>query len=197
MGGFKRGISGIDAALAAGLKVKINTVALKDVNEDEFTGLIRWAHGLGMDLTLIETIPMGGKSIPTAWPNTCPLSLVRANLARKFTLERNRIIGPAGPRAICGVAETGGRARFYHARSDLQFLRKLQSRPAHLYRDVVYVSRAGGRSRLAQTVRATSDNDLLEAAIDDAIERKPKGHDFMIARSAAPATQRHMNATGG
>ena len=77
---------GIDAAQRAGLKLKINTVALRDVNEDEIEELIRWAHGRGFDLTLIETMPMGEIGIDRT-KQYLPLSLLRARLEQHFTLD--------------------------------------------------------------------------------------------------------------
>jgi cyclic pyranopterin phosphate synthase len=78
-------LAGIDAARAAGLRVKIKAAALKGVNEDEFPALVEWAHGRGMDLTLIEVMPLGdvGEGRLGQYP---PLSIVRARLAERFTL---------------------------------------------------------------------------------------------------------------
>ncbi len=109
-GDLTKVLAGIDAAQRAGLKVKINTVALKGVNEDEIETLLTWAHGRGMDLTLIEVMPLGeidGERVD----QYLPLSLVRARLAQRFTLSEieHRTGGPA---RYVGVAETGGRLGF-------------------------------------------------------------------------------------
>ena len=103
-------LDGIAAARAAGIKVKINTVALKDTNEDEFERMIEWAHGLGMDMTLIETMPLGDIDGDRT-DQYLPLSLVRTRLERHFTLTDlpDRTGGPA---RYVRVAETGGRIGF-------------------------------------------------------------------------------------
>ena len=103
-------LAGIDAAQAAGLKIKINVVALRGVNDDEIPDLIEWAHGRGMDMTLIETMPMGEVDADRT-EQYLPLSLVRANLAERYTLEPldDRTGGPA---RYVRVAETGGRLGF-------------------------------------------------------------------------------------
>src|SRR5438552_2576809 len=103
-------LTGIGAARAAGLKVKINAVALKGVNEDEFDDLIRWAHGAGMDLTLIETMPLG-EIDGDRTDQYLPLSLVRARLARRWTLE-DIPYKTGGPARYVKVGETGGRLGF-------------------------------------------------------------------------------------
>ena len=110
-GDLAKVLAGIDAAHEAGLKVKINTVALQRRQRRRIRRLIRWAHGRGMDLTLIETMPMGEIDADRV-AQYLPLSLVRANLARKFTLEETRLSAPADRRAMCACAETGGRLGF-------------------------------------------------------------------------------------
>ncbi|MGB8631870.1 MAG: GTP 3',8-cyclase MoaA, partial [Xanthobacteraceae bacterium] len=109
-GALDRVLAGIDAASAAGLKIKINTVALKHVNDDEFPRLIEWAHGHGMDLTLIEVMPLGEVG-EGRLDQYLPLSLVRARLS-----ERYRLIDlddrTGGPARYVRVAETGGRLGF-------------------------------------------------------------------------------------
>src|SRR5271155_3875116 len=115
-------LAGIDAALAAGLKIKINTVALKGVNEDEFPQLIDWAHGRGMDLTLIEVMPLGeiGEGRLDQY---LPLSAVRARLNERFSLEELDF-RTGGPARYVRVTETGGRLRFIPPPAP-QFLRIL------------------------------------------------------------------------
>lgn len=188
-------LCGIDAALAAGLKVKINTVALKDVNEDEFAGLVRWAHGLGMDLTLIETMPMGEIDADRI-AQYLPLSLVRANLARHFTLEEMDY-RTGGPARYMRVAETGGRLGFITPITH-NFCESCNRVRLTCTGTLFMCLGQEDAADLREPLRATSDNDLLDAAIDDAIERKPKGHDFMIdRRHAAPSLSRPMSMTGG
>ena len=103
-------LAGIDAAQAAGLKVKINAVALKGVNEDELPALLQWAHGRGMDLTLIEVMPLGDVDAARL-DQYLPLSIVRARLAERFTLH-DIDYRTGGPARYARVAETGGRLGF-------------------------------------------------------------------------------------
>src|SRR6185437_15177808 len=100
-------LSGIDAAQAAGLAVKINTVALKDVNDAEIPSMLEWAHGRGMDMTLIEVMPMGeidGDRVE----QYVPLSLLRGQLEQRFTLDDSPH-RTGGPARYVRVRETGGR----------------------------------------------------------------------------------------
>ena len=109
-GDFDKTIRGLHSALAAGLKVKINMVALKDANDDEFDDMIGWSHGLGMDLTLIETMPLGDVDEDRI-ERYLPLSEVRRRLSRRWTLQElpDRTGGPARYFRIC---ETGGKLGF-------------------------------------------------------------------------------------
>ncbi len=139
-------LDGIDAADVAGLKIKINTVALRGVNEDEIEDLMLWAHGRGFDFTLIETMPMGeidGDRVE----QYLPLSLVRARLARSYHAGRER--PPHGrPCPLCAGRRDGRAAGLHHA-ADAQFLRELQPCAADLHRHAVHVPGAGGRRRPA------------------------------------------------
>ena len=110
MGQYRKGLRGIDAAEKAGLKVKINTVALKGVNEDEIEELIRFAHGRGADMTLIETMPLGDIEGDRT-DQYLPLSLVRGRLLDRFTLEEIRY-RTGGPARYVRIKETGGRLGF-------------------------------------------------------------------------------------
>ena len=139
-------IAGIDAAQVAGLRVKINAVALKGVNEDEIACLVEWAHGRGMELTLIEVMPLGDVG-EGRLDQYLPLSMVRARLAERYTLD-DIDYRTGGPARYVRVAETGGTARLHHAPHP-QFLRILQPRAAHLHRHALYVPGAGGRGRPA------------------------------------------------
>ncbi len=128
-------------------KIKINTVALKGVNDDEFPRLIEWAHGRGMDLTLIEVMPLGeiGEGRLDQY---LPLSLVRARLAERFTLE-DIDYRTGGPARYVRVAETGGRLGFITPLTH-NFCESLQSRARHLHRHALHVPRPGGCRRSAQ-----------------------------------------------
>ena len=109
-GALDQVLAGIDAAQAAGLKIKINAVALKGVNDDEFPRLLEWAHGRGMDLTLIEVMPLGEIG-PGRLDQYLPLSVARARLAERFSLE-DIDYRTGGPARYVRVAETGGRLGF-------------------------------------------------------------------------------------
>jgi cyclic pyranopterin phosphate synthase len=188
-------LAGIDAALAAGLKIKINTVALKDVNEDEFPDLIRWAHGQGMDLTLIETMPMGGIDADRV-AQYLPLSLVRASLARQFTLDETEY-RTGGPARYMRVAETGGRLGFITPLTH-NFCESCNRVRLTCTGTLFMCLGQEDAADLREPLRATSDDELLDAAIEDAIARKPEGHDFMIdRRHAGPSVSRPMSMTGG
>lgn len=188
-------LAGIDAALEAGLEVKINTVALKGVNEDEFADLIGWAHRRGMDLTLIETMPMGGTDADRV-AQFLPLSMVRADLAQRFTFE-DTDYRTGGPARYVHVVETGGRLGFitpltYNFCESCNRIRLTCT--GTLFMCLGQEDAADLRSPL----RASSDDGMLDEAIDAAIARKPKGHDFMIdRRHSAPAVARAMSMTGG
>jgi len=188
-------LAGVDAALDAGLKVKINTVALKGVNEDEFPALITWAHQKGMDLTLIETMPMGGID-QDRLVQYLPLSLVRAKLSERFTLEETDY-RTGGPARYVRVAETGGRLGFITplTHNFCESCNRVRLTCAGtLYMCLGQEDAADLRAPL----RASGDDGMLEEAIDQAIARKPKGHDFMIdRRHTAPAVRRPMSMTGG
>ena len=139
-------LAGIDAAQAAGLKVKINAVALKGVNEDEIADLVTWAHGRGMELTLIEVMPLGDVG-EGRLEQYLPLSMVRARLAERFTLSEIDY-RTGGPARYVNVAETGGTLGFITPLTH-NFCEVLQSRADHLYRHALHVSRSGGCRRPA------------------------------------------------
>ena len=145
-GALPQVMAGIDAAQAAGLKIKINTVALKGVNEDELPRLLEWAHGRDMDLTLIEVMPLGeiGEGRIDQY---LPLSMVRARLAEQFTLE-DLDYRTGGPARYVRVAETGGRLGFITPLTH-NFCRVVQSRPHHLHGHALHVPRPGGCRRPA------------------------------------------------
>jgi cyclic pyranopterin phosphate synthase len=187
--------AGIDAARAAGLQVKINAVALKGVNEDEFDDLIRWAHGDGMDLTLIETMPLGEVGADRT-DQYLPLSTVRARLARSWTLE-DIAYKTGGPARYACVAETGGRLGFITplTHNFCEGCNRVRvTCTGALYMCLGQEDAADLRAPL----RASEGDDLLQMAIDEAIARKPKGHDFVIDRDhRRPAVSRTMSVTGG
>src|SRR5258705_1746825 len=194
-GDLSRVLAGIDAAQAAGLKVKINVVALRDVNEHEIPKLVEWAHGRGMDITLIETMPMGEVDADRT-EQYLPLSLVRANLAQHYTLDSTDE-HTGGPARYVRVAETGGRLGFITPLSH-NFCESCNRVRLTCTGTLYMCLGQEDAADLRAPLRASPDNALVEAAIDEAITRKPKGHDFIIdRRHNRPAVSRQMSMTGG
>ena len=194
-GSFDQVMAGIDAAQNAGLKIKINTVALKGVNEDEFPRLIEWAQGRDMDLTLIEVMPLGeiGEGRLDQY---LPLSLVRARLAEKFTLE-DIDYRTGGPARYVRIAETDGRLGFITPLTH-NFCESCNRVRVTCTGTLYMCLGQEDAADLRKPLRASEGNDLLFAAIGEAIGRKPKGHDFIIdRRHRRPALGRHMSVTGG
>ena len=188
-------LSGVDAAQAAGLKVKINAVALKGVNENELPALVQWAHGRGLDLTLIEVMPLGDIGAARL-EQYLPLSIVRARLAERFTLE-DIDYRTGGPARYVKVAETGGRLGFITPLTH-NFCESCNRVRVTCTGTLYMCLGQNDAADLRAPLRASPDNALLAAAIDEAIARKPKGHDFIIdRRHQRPALARHMNVTGG
>jgi GTP 3',8-cyclase len=193
-GRLQQVLDGIEAAVAAGLKVKINAVALKGTNENEIASLIEWAHSRGHELTLIETMPLGEIDGERS-DQYLPLSQVRTSLEENWTLTDlpDRTGGPA---RYVKIQETGGR---------LGFITPL----THNFCESCNRVRLTCTGQLFMCLGQDDDADLravlrekgpdaLASAIDEAISRKPKGHDFIIDRdSKAPAVERHMSHTGG
>jgi cyclic pyranopterin phosphate synthase len=194
-GDLSKVMAGIRAAQAAGLSIKLNAVALKGVNEDEIPEMIRFAHGEGMDLTLIETMPLGDIEGDRT-DQYLPLSLVRARLARIFTLTdiEHRTGGPA---RYVRVAETGGRLGFITPLTH-NFCESCNRLRVTCTGTLFMCLGQEDAADLRAPLRASEGNELLNRAIDEAISRKPKGHDFVIdRRHARPALARHMSVTGG
>jgi len=194
-GRLEQVMAGIDAAQDAGLHVKINAVALKDVNEDEIEEMLRWAHGRSMDLTLIETMPLGDIDGDRT-DQYLPLSTVRARLATKFTLE-DIPYKTGGPARYVQVAETGGRLGFITPLTH-NFCESCNRVRLTCTGTLYMCLGQEDAADLRAPLRASEGNELLSAAIDEAITRKPKGHDFVIDRQHnEPAVSRHMSVTGG
>ena len=200
-GDLARVLEGVAAARAHGIAVKINAVALKGVNEHEITpadgaaSMLEWAHGEGHDLTLIEAMPLG-EIDGDRTDHYLPLSLVRERLAERYTLtpDPHRTGGPA---RYMHVAETGGRLGFITplTHNFCESCNRVRvTCTGHLYMCLGQEDGADLRAPL----RASEGDEPLSDAIDEAIGRKPKGHDFVIDRpGAAPAVGRHMSVTGG
>jgi cyclic pyranopterin phosphate synthase len=187
--------AGIAAARAAGLAIKINAVALKGVNEDEIEDLIRWAHGDGMDLTLIETMPLGDIEGDRT-DQYLPLSLVRARLMDRFTLE-DIPYKTGGPARYVRIAETGGRLGFITPLTH-NFCESCNRVRLTCTGTLYMCLGQEDAADLRAPLRASEGNELVADAIDEAIGRKPKGHDFIIdRRTNRPSVSRHMSVTGG
>jgi cyclic pyranopterin phosphate synthase len=188
-------MAGIDAAEKAGLAVKLNAVALKGVNEDEIDDLIRFAHGHGFDLTLIETMPMGDIDGDRTG-QYLPLSIVRARLMDRWTLE-DIPFRTGGPARYVRVKETGGRVGFITPMTH-NFCESCNRVRLTCTGTLFMCLGQDDAADLRAPLRASADDALLMGAIDEAIARKPKGHDFVIdRRTRQPAVARHMSVTGG
>ena len=188
-------LAGVEAARSAGLAVKINAVALKNMNEDEIPSLMEWAHGKGMALTLIEVMPMGdiGEGRIDQY---VPLSLVRARLAQQYTLtdvDENS----GGPARYVRVSETGGTLGFITPMTH-NFCEACNRVRITCTGTLHTCLGHEDASDLRKPLRASADDELLSATIDRAIGLKPKGHDFIIdRRHNRPSVSRHMSVTGG
>jgi cyclic pyranopterin phosphate synthase len=195
-GRLEQVLGGIEAAKRAGLQIKINTVALAGVNEDEFDRLIAWCGAEGFDLTFIEVMPMGEMGETARLDQYLPLSRVRSDLALRWTLEE---IGyrTGGPARYVRVTETGGRLGFITplTHNFCESCNRVRlTCDGRLYLCLGQEASAD----LRKPLRASADDRALLAAIDEAIGRKPEGHDFVIDRHRhAPAVPRHMSVTGG
>jgi len=188
-------LAGLDAAVAAGLRVKLNAVALKGVNEHEIDDLIRFAHERGFDLTLIETMPMGDIDGDRT-EQYLPLSMVRARLLERWTLE-DIPFRTGGPARYVNVKETGGRLGFITPMTH-NFCESCNRVRLTCTGTLYMCLGQDAAADLRTPLRASTDDALLSRAIDEAISRKPKGHDFVIdRRTRQPAVARHMSVTGG
>lgn len=188
-------LEGIAAAKAAGIKVKINSVALKGINEGELPDLIAWAHGQGHELTLIEVMPLGEVE-EDRFDHYLPLSAVRDALEQRFTLTPSAHRS-GGPARYFDVAETGGRLGLITPLTN-NFCdgcnRIRVTATGQLFACL------GGKEQvdLRAALRSDDPDAGLNAALDEAMRIKPERHHFVIDRAgAAPALARHMSMTGG
>ena len=188
-------LAGLDAAQEAGLKIKINTVALKGINETELSAMVKWCGERGFDLTLIETMPLGdiGGDRTDHYLN---LDTVRAQLERDWTLTPS-------------TYNTGGPSRYFDVRETGQRLGLITPLSEH-FCDTCNRMRLTCTGTLYMCLGQDSSVDLrgalrddaslakLNAAMDQALALKPKGHEFVIAPGqGGPALKRHMSVTGG
>jgi GTP 3',8-cyclase len=186
---------GLTAAKKAGLSIKLNAVALKGVNEHEIPEMIRWAHGEDMDLTLIETMPLGDIDGDRT-DQYLPLSQVRAALMDQFTLE-DIPYKTGGPARYVRIKETGGRLGFITPLTH-NFCESCNRVRITCTGTLYMCLGQEDAADLRAPLRASEGNELLTNAILEAIGRKPKGHDFIIDRDHnKPAVSRHMSVTGG
>jgi cyclic pyranopterin phosphate synthase len=188
-------LDGIAAAQDAGLKVKINTVALKRDNAHDLPNLIRWAHDCGMDITLIETMPLGAVDEDRT-DQFLSLTAVRRELESYWTLT-DLTDRTGGPARYVRVAETGGKLGFITPLTH-NFCESCRRVRVTCTGTLFMCLGQEGSEDLRGPLRASPDDALLNAAIDRALAAKPKAHDFLLpVRGATPAVGRHMSVTGG
>ena len=188
-------LAGIDAARAAGIKVKINTVALKHDNAAELPAMIQWAHGKGMDLTLIETMPLG-EIEEDRTDQYVSLKAVRQTLESFWTLTE-LLDRTAGPARYVRIEETGGRLGLITPLSHT-FCESCNRVRVTCTGTLYMCLGQDDQADLRAPMRSDPTDASLIAAIREAIGRKPKGHDFHIERRGeAPAVRRPMSTTGG
>jgi cyclic pyranopterin phosphate synthase len=188
-------LDGISAAQDAGLKVKINTVALKRDNAADLPRLVQWAHDGGMDITLIETMPLGAVDEDRT-DQFLSLADVRRDMESYWTLTDlpDRTGGPA---RYVRVMETGGRLGFITPLTN-NFCDTCRRMRVTCTGTIYMCLGQEGAVDLRQPMRASREDVLLNMAIDQAVAAKPKAHDFLLpVRGAAPALARHMSMTGG
>ena len=195
-GKLEKVMEGLAAAKAAGLAVKINAVALKGVNEDEFDRMIAWCGEEGFDLTFIEVMPLGEIGGEQRLNQYLPLSLVRARLAQRWTLTEVDYRS-GGPARYLRVEETGRKLGFITPLTH-NFCESCNRVRLTCTGTLYMCLGQEDAADLRAPLRASDDDAVLDAAIREAILRKPKGHDFIIdRRHTAPAVARHMSVTGG
>jgi len=188
-------LAGLEAAKAAGLGIKINTVALKGVNDGEFDDLIAWCGREGYDLTFIETMPMGDISGDRT-EQYLPLSLVRGQLKQRWTLT-DIDYSTGGPARYARIEETGRKLGFITPLSH-NFCESCNRVRLTCTGTLYMCLGQEDAADLRTPLRASESDEPVEAAIHEAIDRKPKGHDFVIDRRRnRPSVSRHMSVTGG
>ena len=193
-GDLAKVLTGIDAAQAAGLAVKINTVALAHDNAAEIPALIQWAHGRGMDLTLIETMPLGEIEADRT-DQFLSLEAVRRELAGYWTLT-DLPLSTGGPARYVEIAETGGRLGLITPLSH-NFCEACNRVRLTCTGTLHTCLGREDAADLRAVIRSGADDAALIAAIRGAVDAKPQGHDFHIGRGLGPAVARHMSTTGG
>lgn len=194
-GDLAKVMAGLDAAQSAGLQIKINTVAMRSVNDDEFNRMIEWCGTRGFDLTFIETMPMGDIDGDRT-QQYMPLSLVRSELDKHWTLEDSDF-KTGGPARYMECVETGQRVGFITPMTH-NFCESCNRVRLTCTGTLFMCLGQEDAADLRTPLRQSEGNLPLTNAIHEAIGRKPKGHDFVIdRRQNRPAVQRHMSVTGG
>lgn len=194
-GDLDKVMAGLHAAKRAGLKLKINMVALKGVNDGEFADMLRWCGDEGFDLTIIEVMPMGDIGSENRLDQYLPLSEVRKSIESEFTLIQSAH-KTAGPARYYDVKETGGRLGFITPLTH-NFCESCNRVRMTCTGELYLCLGQDDNANLAKALRQ-GGIELLKQTIIEAIARKPKGHDFEISRqNSGPAVERHMNVTGG
>jgi cyclic pyranopterin phosphate synthase len=189
-------LDGVAAASRAGLAIKINVVALKGVNDDEFVDLVAWCGERGFDITFIEVMPMGEIGDEQRLDQYLPLSMVRAKLREVYTLDDIEY-RTGGPARYSRCRETGGRIGFITPLTH-NFCESCNRVRLTCTGTLFMCLGQNDAADLRTPLRTSEDDAVVMAAIDEAIARKPKGHDFVIdRRHRAPAVSRHMSVTGG
>lgn len=194
-GKIEQTLDGIFAAKAAGLAIKINAVAMKGVNEDEYDAMLGWCGEHGFDLCLIETMPMGEISGDRT-QQYLPLSIVRGRLRKNWTLE-DTDYRTGGPARYFNVAETGRRIGFITPMTH-NFCESCNRVRLTCTGTLYMCLGQDDAAEFRDLLRSGVTDGELDDAIRAAIARKPKGHDFVIDRRVnQPAVARHMSVTGG
>jgi cyclic pyranopterin phosphate synthase len=189
-------LDGIAVAQRAGLRIKINAVALRNFNEDEFDRLVAWCGEQGHDLTFIEVMPMGDIGSENRLDQYLPLSMVRARLGQRWTLDETDY-RTGGPARYFVVRETGQRLGFITPLTH-NFCESCNRVRLTCTGTLYMCLGQDDAADLRKPLRESEADEALDAAIRAAIDRKPKGHDFVIdRRNHGPAVQRHMSVTGG
>ena len=194
-GDFNQVMAGLDAARNAGLSIKINAVALRGINDHAIADMLRWCGREGYAFTLIETMPMGEMDFHRG-DHYLSLSDLREQLEKEFTLTDSPM-RTGGPARYVDVAETGGKLGFITPLTH-NFCEGCNRVRVTCTGTLYMCLGQDDAADLKIPLRASEGNEILENVIDEAIGRKPKGHDFVIDRDhGGPAVMRHMSVTGG
>ncbi|MFL2917520.1 MAG: GTP 3',8-cyclase MoaA [Thalassobaculaceae bacterium] len=189
-------LRGIEAAANSGLKIKLNTVALRGTNEDELPNMVKWAGERGFDITIIEVMPMGDIGAENRVNQYLPLSMVRSNLSEHFSL-RDIDYKTGGPARYVEIEETGTKIGFITPLTH-NFCESCNRVRLTCTGTLYMCLGQEDAADLKIPLRNSEGDEALTRAIQEAISRKPKGHDFIIdRRQKNTSVPRHMSVTGG